>query len=398
MTLPVTKPRSVLAVVMGAPAPVWILIVGVFVNRVGSFFSTFATLFLVDRGFTAAELPLVLVAIGAAGMAGSLGGGWLADRVGHRGSLVTSMTGSAASLALLAVAPSSALVVVAVCLVGFFGQSYVPAASALLVRNSDPVDRVPVFAFFRLALNVGAALGPLIAGLVATRSYTALFLVDAATCAACGLVILLGLRGRGTAPEPVAAQPEPGAPDVPIRGHRGVVLLCLLLFVVASIYAQHMSTMPLQLTEAGSPASFYGLLLALNGFLVIVGELPISSVTRKLPWRVPVVAGIVLMSAGLVVAGLGGVAILVVPAFVVFTIGEMVFAPVANAAVAELSPPGATGRYQGMLATCQSLGFTLGPALGTAVYALSPSGLWWGIAVVTVVVCAGILMIWKVWR
>ncbi|MET1072828.1 MAG: MFS transporter [Umezawaea sp.] len=398
MTAPSTKPRSVLAVVTGAPAPVWILIVGVFVNRVGSFFSTFATLFLVDRGFTAAELPLVLVAIGAAGMAGSLGGGWLADRAGHRGSLVTSMAGSAASLALLAVAPSTALVVVGVCLVGFFGQSYVPAASALLVRNSDPVDRVPIFAFFRLALNVGAALGPLIAGLVATRSYTALFLIDAATCALCGLVILIGLRGRDAAPEPVAAQPEPGDADVPIRGHRGVVLLCLLLFVVASIYAQHMSTMPLQLSEAGSPASFYGLLLALNGFLVIIGELPISSVTRKLPWRVPVIAGIVLMSAGLVVAGLGKVAILVVPAFVVFTIGEMVFAPVANAAVAELSPPGATGRYQGMLATCQSLGFTLGPALGTAVYALSPSGLWWGIAVVTAVVCAGILLIWKVWK
>ncbi|MDQ3578548.1 MAG: MFS transporter [Actinomycetota bacterium] len=392
------KPRVVLKVILGAPAPVWILIVGVFVNRVGAFFSTFATLFLSDRGFTSGALPLVLVGIGAAGMTGSLFGGWLADRVGHRASLVASMFSSSIALVLLAVAPTMALVAVAVCLVGFCTQSYIPAASALLVHNSDPVDRVPIFAFFRLALNLGAAIGPLVAGLLATRSYTLLFLVNAMTCALCGLVILFGLRGRvPKVPKPAVAEAE-ADPAVAPRGHRGVMVLCALLFVVAMIYAQYLSTVPLQLKDGGNPASFYGFLLALNGFLVIIGELPISSVTRRLHWRIPLVVGVAVMSGGLVMAGFGQAAAIVIPAFVLFTIGEMIFAPVANAAVAELSPPGATARYQGLLGTAQSLGFSLGPAIGTAVYVASPAGVWWGIAGAAVVSCAGIYLVWRVWK
>ncbi len=403
------QPRSVLQVVLHTPRPVRILILGIFVSRTGSFFATFATLFLTDRGFAAKTLPAVLVAIGVAGMVGSLAGGWLADRIGHRSTLVLSMLASAAAVSILVASPTHSLIVLAVCLVSLCTQSYTPAASALLIVNTDPADRVPTFAFFRLALNVGAALGALIAGVLASRSYTELFAVEAVAYTACALVIFLGLRHARPESDPVAAEElvervaeagePPAAPapsTAPPARHLPPWVLCMLLFGVAAVYAQYQSTLPLQLVGHGYSTAFYGALLALNGVLVIAFELPISAVTRRLPWVLPIVAGVVLMAAGLVAAAVLTLTVVVVLGFIAFTAGEMAFAPVANAAVAELSPPGTEARYQGLLATAQSLGFSLGPAIGTSVFALSHDTLWWGTSITTAALAAGIYTVWRI--
>ena len=416
--------RPVLQVVLRAPRPVRVLVFGVFVSRLGSFFATFATLFLTDRGFTPRTVAPVLVGVGLAGMLGSLGGGWMADRVGHRPTLVLSMGASSVAVAMLVVADRPATLVAAVCLVAFWTSAYPPAAAALLVDNSDPVDRVPIFAFFRLALNVGAALGPLLAGVLASRSYTLLFAVEAVAYAACALIILRGLpagrgavavavagaagdtggdTGGGTA-DTVAGDTPGGTADEAGGGapagasHTRVWVLCGLLFGVAALYAQFQSTLPLQLVSHGFTVTFYGALLALNGFLVITAELPISGVTRRWPWALPLAGGVAVMATGLVLAASGTAASLVIVAFTLFTVGEMIFAPVSNAAVAELSPAGTAARYQGLLATAQTLGFSLGPALGVAVYAVSSAGLWVGVAVTAGALCTGFLVIWRLWR
>lgn len=411
--------RSVLAVVLSEPRPVWILATGTFVNRAGSFFATFATLFLIHRGVSLANLPMVLAGIGAASMAGSLAGGWLSERVGYRNVLVVSMFASAAFLMLLGTAPDMALIVTAACLTAFSAQSYLPAASALLIEHSRPEDRVTIFAFYRLALNVGAAVGPLIAGFVATRSYTLLFSLDSLTSALCGLLILAGIRstrdGRavqgGKPAEPLADPLTTAADDGLPAGHRAETLLrttgqaprpgaaaralCCVLFAVAMVYVQYQSTVPLELLRHGYSPMMYGVLLTVNGCLVIVAELPISSVTRRLPWHATLITGVLTMTLGVVAAGLARSALVLIIAFAIFTIGEMIFAPVANAAVAQLSAPGRAARYQGLLATAQTLGFTLGPVAGTALLSHTPTGLWTAVLALGCLCSAAIYLIWR---
>jgi hypothetical protein len=62
--------RSVVTILRTAPRPVWILVAGVLVNRMGSYFATFATLFLTSRAIALASLPVILAAIAAPGMLG----------------------------------------------------------------------------------------------------------------------------------------------------------------------------------------------------------------------------------------------------------------------------------------------------------------------------------------
>jgi MFS family permease len=389
--------RSVVTILRTAPRPVWILVAGVLVNRMGSYFATFATLFLTSRAIPLASLPVILAAIAAAGMLGSLAGGWIADRFSRRAALVSSAAASAVSLACVALAPTRPTVIAAVCLSGFCTQSYVPAASALLVDFSRPEERVPLFALFRLALNVGAAIAGLTAGLIAAHSYGALFVVDAVTSAAFAIVILVGLPRPPPGPRPTAGAREadeadggasdpgdadPGEADAARPGRRDragqTITLPLMLsafFCVAAVYAQHTATLPLHLAAAGHTPRLFGALLALNAVIVIAAELPISSLTRRRSPRVPLGLGAGLIAAGMAGCLASGATVVVAGGVLVWTFGEMLLAPVAGNAMADIAPDGRIARYQSYLVAAQTLGFALGPAAGALIYAHASSAL-----------------------
>ena len=88
--------------------------------------------------------------------------------------------------------------------------------------------------------------------------------------------------------------------------------------------------------------------------------------------------GYLLMGAGLVL----NAAFYSLPALVigmaVFTVGEMIFAPVAIAYVASLAPPRMRGRYMGAWGLSNSLSLMVAPGLGLMVFAHSPATLWLG--------------------
>jgi len=66
----------------------------------------------------------------------------------------------------------------------------------------------------------------------------------------------------------------------------------------------------------------------------------------------------------------------------VWTLGEITFVPVAAAYVANIAPGDMRGRYQGTWAGTWGASHVLAPALGTALFAVSP-GLLWSLCAVT---------------
>ncbi|WP_344320827.1 MFS transporter, partial [Streptomyces macrosporus] len=190
---PQEKTRSVLSVVRTAPRPVWVLVTGVFLNRAGSFFATFLVLFLRQLGFTPREMPLILLAVGVATPLGSLLGGWASDRLSRKVSLVGSTLLASGGLAVVGLSPDRTVALGGVFFTALFAQAYLPAASALLVDHTEERDRVPIFAFFRLALNLGSTLGPLIAAAVASGGVRPLFVISSCCYALFGLLLWTGL-------------------------------------------------------------------------------------------------------------------------------------------------------------------------------------------------------------
>ncbi|WP_424212642.1 MDR family MFS transporter [Streptomyces sp. BI20] len=373
------------------PRSAWVIFAGMFLIKFGNFLNVFLVLFLVSKGYSAAQAGLALGVVGVGAFVGNMVGGSLADRVGRRAAIAVSMFGSATATACVPLTEDLVTTTVLVGLVGVFAQLYRPAAGAMLVDVVAEEQRVLAFAVLRLAINVGMAVGPLVGGLLSGASYTYVFLGDAFFAASFGLLALIALPGGRppvAAPEPVAAEAGAKPAKKGRDGYRAVFsdrpyLLFLGSMVAATfVYGQSTATLPLHVTDAGFDNSVYGLLLGLNALLCVVIELPLTKRTEKRDPRLVIAAGLVLLGIGMAATGASNVLWLLALTVVVWTVAETVYTPIANAYPAEFSPDHLRGRYQGAEGLAHTLGGTLGPAVGGLLYSVSAPVHWIVCAVV----------------
>jgi len=355
------------------PRPVWLLYAGSFVNRFGSFVITFLVLYLVDLGYSAAEAGLAVSSYGVGALASAPVGGLLADRLGRRNAIAVSMFSAAAAALALSTVGSLPAILGLTAVFGFASELYRPASGALLADIVPEGQRVPAFAGYRLAINLGFAAGPAVAGLLAGRSFFLLFVGEALTSAAFGIIALAalphGVRSR-RAEERRGESLRTIARDTPFL----VFLISSLL--AAFVYMQSTSTFALHVRANGLSTAAYGGLIALNGALIVLLELPIVARIRRLPARPVIAAGTLLVGLGLGLTALAHDLLALAATVVVWTLGEIVDASVSNAYVADLAPAHLRGRYQGAFGLTFSIALILAPALGTALFERSATMLW----------------------
>src|SRR5438477_845134 len=181
------------------PRGVWILFFGTFLNKFGTFVLPFLTIYLTRMGYSAAQASLAIAGYGIGTLCACVLGGYLADRLGRRKTIVLSMFSAAVAMLCLSQARSLSMIVCFSALAGLTGELYRPASSALLADLVPAGERVTAFAAYRMALNAGFAFGPATAGFLAQKSFLWLFVGDAASSALFGLVawfaLPAGLRG-----------------------------------------------------------------------------------------------------------------------------------------------------------------------------------------------------------
>ena len=149
------------------PGPVWVLAAGQFINKFGAFVLFFLIIYLTGLGYSPAQAGFAASAYGLGGFLAMFAGGWTADHVGRRATIVFSMFSSAAAMLALSQATGLGLLTALAGLAGFCAELYRPAASALLADLTPPGRRITVFAVYRTAINAGIAIGPAVAGFLA---------------------------------------------------------------------------------------------------------------------------------------------------------------------------------------------------------------------------------------
>lgn len=355
------------------PRAAWLLFVGTFISKFGSFVLVFLAVYLTREGYSAAQAGFALSAYGIGAVASQPAGGHLADRLGRRNTIALSMFASAVAMLSLSQAQGLLPIIIIAGLAGLTAELYRPASGALLADLTPPGQRVPAFAMNRLAVNAGFAAGPAVGGFLAERSFFLLFLGDAITSAAFGIVALLALpQGERSA----GAQSERGWLRA-MLADREYLLFLLATVAGAMVLVQAFTTFAMQVSERFSSAA-YGSLISLNGLLIVMLELPIASITQRLPPRPVMAVGLLMLGLGFGLTGLALTIPLLALAVVTWTLGEISFMPVAGAYVADVAPVHLRGRYQGAWGTSFGLAFVLGPAVGTAIYSLGPRLLWAG--------------------
>jgi MFS family permease len=371
------------------PPTAWLLYAGTFVNRFGSFVIVFLVLYLREQGFTTPQAGLAVSAYGLGSLAASLVGGQLADRLGRRNSIALSMFASAAAMLALSQARSLPAILALAVLAGLAAEAYRPASAALLTDLTTAGDRVTAFAMYRLAINLGFTVGPAAAGLLAEYSFTWLFVGDAVTSIVYGIVALVAFPEG----QRVSRHEERRGEGLQTIVHdRGFLVFLAASTAGALVYMQSSATFPLAVQDAGLSLAFYGALVSFNGIVIVLVELPLTTVTRRFPARPVIALGFLLVGIGFALTGVADSAVALAASVAVWTLGEIVNAPVASAYVADLSPERLRGRYQGAWSFTWGLGLVIGPSLGTALYAWRPEALWLGCLVLGVV-AAGLMLL-----
>jgi MFS family permease len=146
---------------------------------------------------------------------------------------------------------------------------------------------------------------------------------------------------------------------------------------VAFIYSQQQTTLPLYVQRIAHlrPADF-GLLVSFNGLLVLAIELPISSITMRRPPKQMIGLGFLLFGAGFALTASAHSLLALLGTVAIWTLGEIVSAPVAYAYLADIAPEHLRGRYQGVYELAWGFGGVAGPALGALLFTWSVNGLW----------------------
>jgi MFS family permease len=366
-------PQTLREGIRSLPRPVWILCAGSFVNRFGSFVAVFLVLYLRSRGYSIAEAGLVVGFYGVGNVLAAGAGGWVADRLGRRNAIALSMFSSAATLLALSQAEWLPLIMALTLLAGLTGEMYRPASSALLTDLTPPGDRLPAFTLNRLAINLGFAVGPATAGLLAERSFFLLFLGDAITSVVFGVIALVAL------PEGVRSRRSEERRGEAVRtmlGDRAFALFLVASVLGAFVYFQGQTTFPLHVTESGLSDSDYGLLISLNGIAIVFLELPLVAITRRFAARPVLALGSLLVGLGFALNALANDLPELALTVMIWTLGEIVYAPVASAYVADIAPEHLRGRYAGAWGLTWGLAFVAAPVLGSAVFAWNQNALW----------------------
>ncbi len=354
------------------PRPVWIVFGGVFVNRFGSFVLPMLTLYLTKAGFSPFQAGLAVGAYGGGHLVASMLGGHLADRLGRRNIIAVSMFGSAVAMLALSQARAYAPIVIITFLAGCVAEMYRPASVALVTDLVPAENRVVAFGVYRFAVNLGFAAGPATAGFLADRSFFLAFLGDAVTSVAYGL-IALSLLPHGVRSE--AKDEGAGAARVIARDRPFLVFLFATVCITL-VEFQFISSMALHVTGLGHSAATYGVLISLNGALIVFFELAITNYAQRFRFLHAVAAGYLLIGIGFALTGVAHSVPALAGTVLIWTLGEMINAPSASAWVSKIAPERFRGRYMGMLSVAWSIGMLAGPPLGTLLFERNAAALW----------------------
>lgn len=387
----------------GLPRPVWLLSMVAFIHRSGTMVEPFLILYLTQElGYSAGEAGGFLALIGLGNLTGSYLGGMWTERWGARRVQVVSLV--LAGGFLFAVVGVTDTWLLAALLFGFSvsTNAFRPANAVATSAWIEPELRSRAFGLLRLAINVGMTFGPAVGGFLALVDYRWLFWVDGATCLLAATFLLLWVP-RSQDDEPASTrspESEPREPprsvwrDVPFVAFLGLLLaLCVALL-------QIVGTFPLTLREVyGLAEDRIGLLFAVNTAWIIAFEMVVIHKARRISGLKLLAGGALLIGLGLGLMPFGTTFAFAALSVTVWSFGEMLTFPVAQALTANRPGRGHPGRHMGAFTATIGLAFMGAQALGPWIYQVyGYTVLWIGCAVVGALTAVGFWMLAGRWE
>ncbi|OWP82925.1 MFS transporter [Flavobacterium davisii] len=355
----------------GFSREIWILTLITFINRAGTMVLPFLSKYLKeDLHFSYKEVSWILVSFGIGSMVGSWLGGKLTDKIGFYKIMIFSLLTSGICFFILQFINSFIGLCIGIFIIMVVADMYRPAMFVSLNTFATKENRTRALTLIRLAINLGFALGPAMAGLIIMKiGYKGLFWVDGATCILAISIFRYFITIK-------RKQLEPKKENNLSNNNTSVFndfifwifLFCCML--VGILFFQLFTTLPLyhkiqfNLTEFQS-----GLLLMLNGLLIFFLEMPIVSyIERKQINKIKVITiGAMMMSFSMFILLFSSYSITLIIMMILMSLGEMFTFPFSNTFAMSRSAKGHEGRYMAIFSMSFSAAHILSAKIGLSI-------------------------------
>lgn len=316
----------------------------------------------------------VLMLQQAAGILGNLIGGRLFDTQGGKKTIIIGISMSLATVLSLSFFRDWNAYVGLMLLLGFSNGLVFPSMYAM-AGSIWPEGGRKSFNLIYVSQNFGVALGSTLGGLVAQKSFTSIFLANAATFVIFLLLIIFGFKKEHweLANKRVVQDTKTSTSIKSIRFNYNLVALFIMAFAFVLTwmpYVQWQTSLSLYMKGLGIPLSQYTLLWTINGALIVLGQPLVSLVTKHVvkSTKGQMVTGAFIFALAFSILYGNERYLIFVLAMVIMTFAEMLVWPAVPAAAAKLAPEDKKGFYQGIVSSAGAAGRMLGFLVGGWLY------------------------------
>ena len=349
----------------GLSKEVWWLALITLINRAGTMVIPFLSLYLTtDLKFTLDDVAWIMSAFGLGSIVGSWFGGKLTDKIGYYKVMVFSLLVSGFLFIALQLLTTFAAICMGVFVLMAVADMFRPAMFVALNAYSKPENKTRSVTLIRLAINLGFSAGPAIGGLIiTTMSYGGLFWVDGFTCIIASIVLLNVLHPKKSKALDVEVNENPKS----AYSDKAFLIFLAAMMIFGVVFLQFLSTIPYFYKEGVGLSEFeIGLLMALNGFLIFIFEMPLIKWMESTS-----MSKVSLMIFGSLLTAISYLFLIqnswigfIIIGMVVITFGEMIVFPFSNSFSLDRAKRGLKGEYMALYSIAFSVSHVFGHNLG----------------------------------
>lgn len=378
----------------GLSRETWILALVTLVNRSGMMVLPFMTLYLTtDRNFSVSQAGIVAAFFGLGSLIGSLSGGWLSDRFGYFGVQLFSLIMGGISCVCLVWLNSFEAICIGMLVTSTLLDLLRPAMSSAISSFAKPESMTRSFSLIRMAVNLGAGIGPAVAGILVGYSFRLIFIGDGLTSIAAGIVLYFYFHAK--IKSTTFTKKVRSASASPLRSPVFMLYIMLCMFY-AIIFFQLFCTLPLFYDQVHHlPKKDTGYLLALNGLIVFIFEMMlVFKLENTVHPKKIIISGVLLGGLGLVMLNFFSSPVILIVSMIILSFSEIFAMPFMMTVAVSKANETNRGVITGMYSTAWSAAFILAPIIGTGIVTRwGFDELWWTMGAFSLITLTGFWLV-----
>lgn len=249
-----------------------------------------------------------------------------------------------------------------------FTSVFQPTAQAAVADCTSDEDFTDAFALVRIGGNFGWVIGPIAGGYLAEKSFSLLFGFSALFSFAGFIVFLLFYSN--------ASQKMSGTKDRvhyrEVFSNTQFVLYCAVSFLMMITTSQLLSTLPHFFSKERSiPLHMLGYYFGINGFTVILLQIPAAEFIHRISPYFGLAIGSFLYGAGYFTVGLAETPVYFAGVITLVSAAEVIVLPLTQSGIARLAERITIGRYMGFFNVISIFAWSVGPLTAMEILRIS---------------------------